>query len=116
MLDIEYNPYGATCYGLSQSAMVNWISDFVEHYKARTSQYPIIYTTTDWWKTCTGNSPAFGQKCPLSLARYASSPGEVPNGWSFQTFWQNSDKYAHGGDSQIFNGAYAQLQKIARGS
>ena len=24
-LDIEYNPYGATCYGLSASAMVSWI-------------------------------------------------------------------------------------------
>src|SRR3977135_1492464 len=24
MLDIEYNPYGATCYGLSQIDMVNW--------------------------------------------------------------------------------------------
>lgn len=115
MLDIEYNPYGATCYGLSQSAIVNWISDFVERYKSKTTQYPIIYTTTDWWKTCTGNSPAFGQKCPLSLARYSSSVGEIPNGWPLQTFWQNSDKYAYGGDSQIFNGAYAQLQKIARG-
>ena len=26
MLDIEYNPNGATCYGLSASAMVNWIT------------------------------------------------------------------------------------------
>ncbi|KAJ3481469.1 hypothetical protein NLG97_g7814 [Lecanicillium saksenae] len=116
MLDIEYNPYGATCYGLSQSAMVGWINDFVEHYKARTSQYPIIYTTTDWWKTCTGNNNSFGNRCPLSLARYSSSVGELPAGWGFQTFWQNSDKYAYGGDSQIFNGAYSQLQKIARGS
>src|SRR3954466_219533 len=28
-LDIEYNPYGATCYGLSQSAMVSWIRAFL---------------------------------------------------------------------------------------
>src|SRR5215471_6808495 len=35
-LDIEYNPYGATCYGLSQAAMVNWIRDFLNTYKSRT--------------------------------------------------------------------------------
>src|SRR5215469_4332763 len=28
-LDIEYNPYGATCYGLSASGMVAWIGDFL---------------------------------------------------------------------------------------
>jgi len=28
MLDIEYNPYGAECYGLTQSQMVSWISSF----------------------------------------------------------------------------------------
>ncbi|TQS33457.1 hypothetical protein Golomagni_06198 [Golovinomyces magnicellulatus] len=116
MLDIEYNPYGATCYGLSAGAMVNWISDFIETYKRATSQYPLIYTTTDWWKTCTGNSGAFGQKSPLVLARYASSAGEVPGNWGFYTFWQNNDHSPWGGDSDIFNGAYSQLQKIARGS
>lgn len=95
--------------------MVAWVSDFVETYKAATSQYPILYTTADWWNTCTGNAAGFGDKCPLSLARYASSPGTIPNNWPYQSFWQNSDKYAYGGDSQIFNGAYSQLQKIARG-
>ena len=29
-LDIEYNPYGATCYGLSQSGMVSWITGVPE--------------------------------------------------------------------------------------
>src|SRR5437763_3758440 len=27
-LDIEYNPYGATCYGLSHAGMVSWIRAF----------------------------------------------------------------------------------------
>lgn len=27
-LDMEYNPYGATCYGLSKAAMTAWIKDF----------------------------------------------------------------------------------------
>ena len=53
MLDIEYNPSGATCYGLSASAMVNWIQDFVNTYYGSTGRYPIIYSTNDWWSTCT---------------------------------------------------------------
>ena len=41
-LDIEYNPYGATCYGLSQSAMVTWLTSFVSQYQALTSRWPVI--------------------------------------------------------------------------
>ncbi|MET7439186.1 GH25 family lysozyme, partial [Streptomyces sp. NPDC005568] len=37
-LDIEWNPYGAACYGKTQSAMVTWIRDFLNQYKARTGQ------------------------------------------------------------------------------
>lgn len=81
MLDIEYNPNGATCYGLSASAMVSWIKDFSDTYHAKTSRYPIIYTTNDWWNTCTGNSKAFSTTNPLNLARYGSTVGTVPGGW-----------------------------------
>ncbi|KAG8700521.1 hypothetical protein FRC09_005912 [Ceratobasidium sp. 395] len=48
-LDIEYNPYGATCYGLSAASMVSWIKSFSDQYRAKTGRYPTIYTTTDWW-------------------------------------------------------------------
>lgn len=115
MLDIEYNPNGATCYGLSASAMVTWIKSFVTTYHTKTGVYPMIYSTADWWSTCTGNSAAFNQLCPLVLARYASSPGTIPGGWPFQTIWQNSDAFAYGGDSDIFNGSLDQLKKIALG-
>ena len=54
-LDIEYNPYGAECYGLSQSAMRSWISSFITQYHTKTGRWAVIYTTTDWWTTCTGN-------------------------------------------------------------
>jgi len=115
MLDIEYNPSGATCYGLSQSAMVAWIQDFVNTYHGRTGRYPLIYSTNDWWSTCTGNSAAFHTTCPLVLARYNTSPGTIPGGWPYQTIWQNSDKYAYGGDSDFFNGDLAGLKKLATG-
>ncbi|BDD55459.1 hypothetical protein MPDQ_003450 [Monascus purpureus] len=115
MLDIEYNPSGSTCYGLSASAMVNWIQDFVSTYHSTTGRYPMIYTTADWWNTCTGNSKAFSANCPLVLARYGSSPGTIPGGWEFQSIWQNSDSYTYGGDSDIWNGDLKGLQKMASG-
>ncbi|KAL8919743.1 MAG: hypothetical protein Q9208_006609 [Pyrenodesmia sp. 3 TL-2023] len=116
MLDIEYNPSGATCYGLSQTAMVNWISAFVNTYHSKTTRWPMIYSTNDWWTTCTGNSAAFHTTCPLVLARYSTAgPGTIPGGWPYQTIWQNSDSYAYGGDSDIFNGGLAGLQKLATG-
>ncbi|KAJ1961476.1 hypothetical protein GGI12_003230 [Dipsacomyces acuminosporus] len=112
-LDLE-----AGCAGLSQSAMVNWIKDFNNVYHAKTGRYPVIYTTTSWWKQCTGNSAAFGDKNPLWVARYngASSPGELPAGWKFFTFWQYDDKGSLPGDQNIFNGDSAHLKKIAKGA
>jgi GH25 family lysozyme M1 (1,4-beta-N-acetylmuramidase) len=115
MLDIEYNPNGSECYGLSAFAMVSWIQDFVSTYESKTGRYPMIYSTADWWETCTGNSNAFSSTCPLVLADYNSSPGTIPGGWPYQTIWQNSDSYAYGGDSDIFNGDLTQLQKLATG-
>lgn len=64
---------------------------------------------------CTGNSAAFKDTCPLNVARYSSSVGTIPGGWPYQTFWQNSDSYAYGGDSDIFNGGLTGLQKLATG-
>jgi GH25 family lysozyme M1 (1,4-beta-N-acetylmuramidase) len=115
-LDIEYNPYGATCYGLSQSAMVSWIRDFSNEVHAKTSRYPAIYTTTDWWTTCTGNNSGFGATNPLWIARYSSSVGTLPAGWSAQTFWQYASSGTFPGDQDTFNGSYAGLQAVASGN
>ncbi|PYC72736.1 hypothetical protein C7C46_25645 [Streptomyces tateyamensis] len=114
-LDIEYNPYGATCYGLSQSAMVSWIASFSNTVHNLTGRYPTIYTTTDWWTTCTGNNGGFGGTNPLWIARYNTSPGTLPNGWSYQTFWQNASSGTFPGDQDYFNGAVDRLQALALG-
>ncbi|KAJ7359697.1 glycoside hydrolase family 25 protein [Mycena albidolilacea] len=114
-LDIEYNPSGAECYGLSASAMVSWISDFSSTYHAATTRYPVIYTTTDWWTTCTGNSAAFAANNPLWIARYSSSIGTLPAGWSFTTFWQYADSGPNPGDQDLFNGDAAGLTRMATG-
>ena len=115
MLDIEYNPSGATCYGLSQSAMVSWIQSFVTQYHSKTTRYPLIYSTADWWNTCTGNSGAFHTTCPLVLANYNAQISTVPGEWPYQTIWQYNDKYSYGGDSDRFNGDLTSLKKLATG-
>ncbi len=107
-LDMEYNPYGATCYGLSQSAMTNWIRDFSNTYKARWNKYPAIYTSTSWWNQCVGSS--FGTTNPLWVARYSSSVGTLPVDWSYYTVWQYSSSPI---DQNSFNGDYSRLQVFA---
>lgn len=113
VLDIEYNPYdGGTCYGLSQSAMVDWIADFTGTYKSLTGRDAVIYTTTDWWTTCTGNTSAFAQSNPLWIARYSSDPGTMPSGWGYYTFWQYTSTPL---DQNVFNGSQERLTALATG-
>lgn len=97
-LDIEPDPYAARqktsqCYGLRQTAMVKWIRQFLAEAEFKTGQKPVIYTTTRWWKACTGNSAAFGGY-PLWIASYGKSDPALPAGWSKYTFWQHSIKNA----------------------
>ncbi|MFF1377188.1 lysozyme [Streptomyces sp. NPDC058308] len=114
-LDIEWNPYGAACFGKSQSEMVSWIRDFLTTYKARTSRDAVIYTATSWWKQCTGNYSGFGASNPLWIARYDTSPGELPAGWGFQTMWQYTSSGPTVGDHNKFNGALDRVVALANG-
>jgi GH25 family lysozyme M1 (1,4-beta-N-acetylmuramidase) len=95
--------------------MVSWIADFSNEYHSREGVYPVIYTTTDWWTTCTGNSATFASTNPLWIARYASSAGTLPAGWGYYTFWQYADSGTFPGDQDQFNGAYDRLQALANG-
>ncbi|GAA4538992.1 lysozyme [Amycolatopsis samaneae] len=110
--DLEYNPYGATCYGKSQAAMGAWIRDFHNTYHARTGRWPVFYTSTSWWSQCVGTSQQFAGTVPLWVARYASAPGALPYNWGFYTFWQFTSSPI---DQNVFNGAYDRLQALANG-
>jgi GH25 family lysozyme M1 (1,4-beta-N-acetylmuramidase) len=119
VLDIEPNPFsGGYCYGLSQSAMVNWINAFLNEYKARTTRWAVIHTTLSFWKICTGNSTAFATKSPLSIIRWDTAPGTLPAGWSFYTFWQSTNCQPTSGitgcaDALTFNGSRDRLVALA---
>jgi GH25 family lysozyme M1 (1,4-beta-N-acetylmuramidase) len=97
MLDIEYDPYAGTdgtneCYGLSRTAMTAWLAAFTQAARNLTGQLPVIYTTADWWETCTGGSTAFGAD-PMWVAAYGFAKPPLPAGWRAWTFWQ----YTSGG-------------------
>jgi GH25 family lysozyme M1 (1,4-beta-N-acetylmuramidase) len=90
MLDIEYNPYGRTCYGLGARAMVSWISSFNREIKARTGSKPIMYVPALWWATCTGGHVGFGQR-PLWVPNFTTASRPLlPAGWTTWSIWQYS--------------------------
>ena len=113
VLDIEYNPYGGECYGLSRSAMVSWITSFVDTYQALTSVWPVIYTAGAWWARCTGDYSGFATDDPLWIASYGTTPSTLPGDWNTYTFWQYASDGTFPGDQDTFNGTSAQLEQFA---
>jgi len=111
-LDIEWNPKGSACYGLSKAQMGKWIKDFVNTYHHRTGRYPIIYSATSWWTQCVGSTVSLSANVPLWIARYSSKPGTLPHNWSVWTIWQYSSKPL---DSDVFNGSADRLKALAKG-
>ena len=114
-LDIEYNPYGAECYGLSQSAMVSWIASFDDTYEALTSVWPVIYTDADWWDKCTGDYGGFASQDPLWMPTDGSDGSTLPAGWSLYTISQYAVSGTFPGDQDTFNGSISQLDQFATG-
>lgn len=110
VLDIEYNPYGEICFGMSASRLVSWIADFADTYRARTGRDVVIYTARNWWAPCTGDSTAFSQTNPLWAADWNNSRPILFGGWSFHTFHQWTDSPL---DQNRFNGSYDRLQALA---
>lgn len=116
-VDMEYNPYSKhACYGMNPAKMVGWITSFSNEIRRLTGRRPVIYTSARWWNRCTGRSRAFAASHALWVARYSSSPGELPAGWSYWTIWQyDNGSGSLPGDQNLFNGSVSQLQRFARG-
>lgn len=126
VLDFEFNPYagrtingfyfGNTCYGMSPSQLAGWVRDFGNTMMAMTGRLPVIYTNTSWWKQCTADAAGFGDY-PLWVAAYPSSAtndaGAVPSSWDFYSMWQYSSTGPFAGDSNVWNGGYADLIAFA---
>jgi len=113
-VDLEYNPYGDTCYGATPAALVTWVHAFVDQVRLRTTRYPTIYTSTRWWSMCMGNDATFGAD-PLWIARYSTAVGKLPPGWSAHAIWQFADVGTFPGDQDAFNGSPGQLRTLTIG-
>ncbi|MBV1851343.1 GH25 family lysozyme [Catellatospora tritici] len=106
------------CYGKTQSAMRTWIADFINTYHSRTGRWAVLYTTTSWWTTCTGNYSGFAANNPLWIARWSSSVGTLPAGWPTWTCWQYTSSGSVSGisgavDRDYFNGDRSRLLALA---
>lgn len=127
VLDFEFNPYeydtisgfyfGNTCYDMSPAQLASWVRDFGNTMRSLTGRLPVIYTNTGWWNYCLGNPAGFGDY-PLWVAAYPLAPtddaGPVPSAsWSTYSMWQYSSTGPFAGDSNVWNGDYASLQKFA---
>jgi GH25 family lysozyme M1 (1,4-beta-N-acetylmuramidase) len=118
-LDIEANTSsGGYCYGLSVSAMVSWLTSFVNEYHARTGRWAVLHTTASFWRICTGNSTAFAAHSPLSVVHWDTVVGTLPAGWSIYTFWQPTDCQPVTGvtgcaEGSTFNGTVDRLVALA---
>jgi GH25 family lysozyme M1 (1,4-beta-N-acetylmuramidase) len=127
VLDFEFNPYegrtingfyfGNTCYNMSPAQLSSWVRDFGNTMQSLTGRLPVIYTNTSWWNQCLGNPAGFGD-FPLWTAAYPSSAtnnaGPVPTGsWDSYSIWQYSSTGPFAGDSNVWNGDYASLQRFA---
>lgn len=94
--------------------MRNWVQDFLNTYRARTSRYAVIYTTTSWWNQCTGSWSGPWANHPLWLARWASTPGTLPAGVPFYSFWQYTATGISGNvDRNYWNGDRTRLIALA---
>ncbi|QEU88485.1 lysozyme [Streptomyces viridosporus] len=118
VLDIEHNPYGAMCYGLSTTQMRTWINDFYTTYKSRTGRDVVIYTTASWWNTCTGNWTGMYSKSPLWVAHWGVSSPAIPSGFPTWTVWQYTATGSVSGvsgnvDRNQFNGSRDRLLALA---
>ncbi|GAB2448843.1 lysozyme [Streptomyces incanus] len=118
VLDIEHNPYGAMCYGLSTTQMRTWIDDFHTTYKSRTGRDAVIYTTASWWNTCTGNWTGMSAKSPLWVAHWTTTSPTLPSGFPTWTVWQYTSTGSVGGvagtvDRNQFNGSRDRLLALA---
>lgn len=113
-LDIEWDPYGSSCYGLSQSSMASWIKDFANTYHSLTTRWPVIYTAASWWSQCVGTQLNLSSTDPVWVAHYSSSVGTLPYPWTIYTFWQYADSGKFPGDQDVFNGSYSRLQALAK--
>lgn len=116
-LDIESRNGVATCYGLSQGAMVSWIRAWLDEYHHKTGRWAPVFTDPSWWRQCTGNSGAFRSTSPLWISDWGVSHPDTL-AWGGYTIWQDAGGVTVAGvqkkaDRDVFNGDGSRLLALA---
>ena len=111
-LDLEYNPYGSSCYGKTHAQMVAWIRDFANTVKARTGR-DRCSTRARAGGRCAPGTTRRSANNPLWIPRYGSSVGTLPASWQYRTIWQYADHGTFPGDQNRFNGDFSRVQAFA---
>ncbi len=91
VLDLEVDPNGGSCYGMSVDQMHQWTKSFNDTVKQRTGKDPIVYANPSFWKQCMGSTDTFKDH-DLWLAAYEVDSPTVPKGFQDWDFWQYTDK------------------------
>jgi GH25 family lysozyme M1 (1,4-beta-N-acetylmuramidase) len=106
---------GGECTGMDAKTTVDWIRAFGEEYEKTTGRWPVMKADNNWWVQCAGNTGEFVSKSALMLVHWGPSPGSLPGGWNYWTFWQYAQSGAWGGASEVFNGDSKALKALALG-
>ena len=117
VLDLEVDPKGGSCYGLSVSEMHQWTDTFNRKVKDATGKDPIIYANPSFWNQCMGGTDTYGDHA-LWLASYGVDNPKVPAGFDTWDFWQYTDSGKVSGiskptDLNQFQGGIERLKKLA---
>ena len=86
--------------------MIEWIHTFFNTYHSRVGRYPVIFTETKWWNTCTNGYTGFGSSIPLWLEETSGGGSSLPSGWKEWTFLDTE-----GGNDISFSGTNGDLTK-----
>ncbi len=117
VLDLEVDPSGGGCYGLSVPEMHQWTDTFTGKVKAETGTDPIIYANPSFWNECMGGTDSYSDH-PLWLASYGVDEPTVPKGFKDWNFWQYTEDGSVSGvngsvDQNHFQGSVGDLKKLA---
>lgn len=117
VLDLEVDPKGGDCYGLTTGQMHGWTQQFLDRIKEGTGKDAIIYASPSFWSQCMGGSDEFKEN-PLWLASYGVDQPKVPGGWNEYDFWQYTEEGSVPGiegdvDLNKFNGSSKELKDLA---
>lgn len=118
VLDLEVDPSGGGCYGLSVPEMHKWTDTFNKKIKDATGTDPIIYANPSFWNECMGGTDAYADQ-PLWLAAYEVDEPTVPKGFEDWNFWQYTEEGSVPGvsgdvDQNHFQGSVGDLAKLGQ--